>query len=151
VALGFKRDLFFKPLSISVVHNRLNDGGNIHMANLFVHNELNTTDPEKAKAFYGQLFSGWKLEETPMPTGAYTMIRLDKSNGGGIMKHPMPGQPSIWIPYIQVEDLAGDTAKAKALGGTVIRDVTEIPGMGSFSIILDPTGAAIGLWQAKTA
>jgi predicted enzyme related to lactoylglutathione lyase len=151
VALGFKRDLFFKPLSISVVHNRLNDGGNIHMANLFVHNELNTTDPEKAKAFYGQLFSGWKLEETPMPTGAYTMIRIDKSTGGGIMKHPMPGQPSIWIPYIQVEDLAGDTAKAKALGGTVIRDVTEIPGMGSFSIILDPTGAAIGLWQAKTA
>jgi predicted enzyme related to lactoylglutathione lyase len=64
------------------------------------------------------------------------------------MKHPMPGQPSIWIPYIQVEDLAGDTAKAKALGGTVIRDITEIPGRGWFSIILDPTGAAIGLWKA---
>jgi hypothetical protein len=67
------------------------------------------------------------------------------------MKHPMPGQPSIWVPYIEVEDLAAATAKAKSLGGTVIKDVTEIPGMGSFSIILDPTGAAIGLWKSKTA
>ena len=121
------------------------------MANTFVHNELNTTDPEKAKAFYGKLFSHWKLEDMPMPTGAYTMIKIDKSTGGGIMKHPMPGQPSIWIPYIQVEDLAADTAKAKSLGGTIIKDVTEVPGMGWFSIVLDPTGAAIGLWKTKTA
>ena len=121
------------------------------MANTFVHNELNTTDPEKAKAFYGQLFSGWKLEDMPMPIGTYTMIRIGNGTGGGIMQHPMPGQPSIWIPYISVEDLAASTAKAKALGGKVIKDVTEIPGMGSFSIVLDPTGAAIGLWKNKTA
>ena len=66
------------------------------------------------------------------------------------MQHPMPGQPSIWIPYVQVEDLAGDTAKAKSLGGTLIRDITEIPGRGWFSIILDPTGAPIGLWKAPS-
>ena len=120
------------------------------MTNAFVHIELNTTDPDKAKGFYGKLFS-WTLEDMPMPEGAYTMIKIDKSTGGGIMKHPMPGQPSIWIPYIAVDDLVGDTAKAKALGGTVIKDVTEIPGMGSFSIILDPTGAAIGLWKTKAA
>jgi uncharacterized protein len=121
------------------------------MANAFVHMELNTTDPDKAKAFYGQLFSGWKLEEMPMPGGNYTVIRIEKATGGGIMKHPMPGQPSIWIPYIDVEDLAAHTAKAKSLGGTVIKDVTEVPGMGWFSIILDPTGAAIGLWKTKMA
>jgi predicted enzyme related to lactoylglutathione lyase len=27
------------------------------------------------------------------------------------------------------------------------RDATEVTGMGSFSIIADPTGAALGLWQ----
>lgn len=121
------------------------------MANLFVHNELNTTNPEKAKAFYGQLFPDWKLEDTLMPTGAYTMIRIGNGTGGGIMQHPMPGQPSIWIPYVQVDDVVADTAKAKALGGTVVKDVTEIPGMGWFSIILDPTGAAVGLWKPKMA
>jgi predicted enzyme related to lactoylglutathione lyase len=120
------------------------------MANTFVHLELNTTDPEKAKAFYGQLFGDWKLEATPA-VADYTMIRVANGIGGGIMKHPMPGQPSIWVPYVEVQDLAADTAKAKALGGMVIKDVTEIPGMGWFSIILDPTGAAIGLWKTKMA
>jgi len=120
------------------------------MANAFVHMELNTTDPEKARAFYGKLFGSWKLEDTPAVPG-YTMIRVGTGPGGGIMKHPMPGQPSIWVPYIEVEDLAADTAKAKSLGGIVIKDVTEIPGMGWFSIVLDPTGAAIGLWKTKTA
>ncbi len=28
-----------------------------------------------------------------------------------------------------------------------MKDVTEVPGMGWFSIILDPTGAALGLWK----
>jgi hypothetical protein len=28
--------------------------------------------------------------------------------------------------------------------------VAEIKGAGSFSIISDPTGAMLGLWQAKT-
>ena len=120
------------------------------MANAFVHMELNTTDPEKAKAFYGKLFGGWKLEDTPAVDG-YTMIRVGAGPGGGIMKHPMPGQPSIWVPYIEVGDLAADTAKAKSLGGIVIKDITEVPGMGWFSIVLDPTGAAIGLWKTKTA
>jgi predicted enzyme related to lactoylglutathione lyase len=30
------------------------------------------------------------------------------------------------------------------------KDVTEVPGMGWFSVMIDPTGAAFGLWQAKT-
>ena len=43
------------------------------MANPFVHVELHTNDPAKAKAFYSKLF-GWKLEDVPMPGGsAYTM------------------------------------------------------------------------------
>jgi predicted enzyme related to lactoylglutathione lyase len=119
------------------------------MANNFVHIELNTTDPDKAKGFYGHLFPGWKLEDMPGSHGSYTMINIEKSTGGGIMKHPMEGQPSIWLPYILVEDLERDTAKAQALGGKLIKEITEVPGMGSFSIILDPTGAAIGLWKPK--
>jgi hypothetical protein len=31
-----------------------------------------------------------------------------------------------------------------------MQDVTEVMGMGSFSILVDPTGAALGLWQTKT-
>ena len=45
------------------------------------------------------------------------------------------------------DDLVAATKKSKSLGATVMKDVTEVPGMGWFSIIVDPTGAALGLWK----
>jgi predicted enzyme related to lactoylglutathione lyase len=39
--------------------------------------------------------------------------------------------------------------KAKTLGAKVMKDVTEVPDMGWFSIITDPTGAMLGLWESK--
>jgi predicted enzyme related to lactoylglutathione lyase len=41
--------------------------------------------------------------------------------------------------------------KAKSLGAVVMRDVTEVMGAGWLSIIVDPTGAAFGLWKSKAA
>lgn len=117
------------------------------MANPFVHVELNTTDPEKAKAFYSKLFA-WTMEDMPMGPGmTYTMIKPGEGTGGGLMKHPIPGAPSSWLAYVIVDDVKASTEKATSLGALVMKDVTEIPGMGSFSIITDPTGAALGLWQ----
>jgi uncharacterized protein len=74
---------------------------------------------------------------------------VGEGTGGGMMSHPMPGVPSAWLPYVQVADIAAATAKAKSLGATVIRDTTEVPDAGTFSIIQDPTGATLGLWQPK--
>ena len=65
------------------------------------------------------------------------------------MQHPMPGAPSAWVPYVNVDDVKAATAKAKSLGGTILKDVAEVPNAGSFSIIQDPTGAVLGLWQEK--
>ena len=117
------------------------------MANPFVHVELNTTDVSKAKSFYGALFN-WTLEDMAMPGGSYTMIKVGEGTGGGIMKHPVPGAPSAWLAYVLVDDVAASTKKAKSLGATVMKDVTEVMGMGFFSVLIDPTGAAIALWQA---
>ena len=116
------------------------------MANGFVHLELATTDTPKAKAFYTQLFN-WKLEDMPMPGMTYTMVHPGDGPGGGMMNQMMPGAPSAWMPYVSVDNVTDATAKARKLGANVVKDVTEIPGMGSFSIIIDPTGAALGLWQ----
>ena len=119
------------------------------MANPFVHVELNTTDLAKAKAFYSKLFD-WKLEDMPggeSPAGDYTLVKVGEGTGGGMMKHPMPGAPSAWLAYAHVDDVAAATATAKSLGATILREVTEVPKAGSFSIIIDPTGAALGLWQ----
>ena len=61
----------------------------------------------------------------------------------------VPGQPSFWLAYVGVDDIKASTAKAKSLGANLIKDVTEIPNVGWFSIFMDPTGAALALFQAK--
>lgn len=121
------------------------------MSNPFVHVELITPDVAKAKSFYSALFD-WKLEDMEMGPGfTYTMVRVGEGTGGGMMATPEPGVPTAWLPYVLVDDVSAATAKAVSLGARVWKDVTEVQGAGSFSVIGDPTGAAIGLWQPKRA
>lgn len=118
------------------------------MTNPFVHVELNTTDLNKAQSFYGKLFN-WETEETKVPEGKYTLIKVGEGTGGGMLAQKMPGAPSEWLPYVAVDDIQAATEKARKLGGQVMKDVTEIPDRGWFSIITDPTGAHLGLWKPK--
>jgi len=115
------------------------------MGNPFVHLELQTQDLVKAKKFYQGLFD-WRLEDLPM---GYTMVQVGEGTGGGMMKCPVPGAPSHWLPYILVDDVKASTKKAKGLGAKVVQDATEVPSHGWFSVIVDPAGAAVGLWQGK--
>jgi len=116
------------------------------MANPFVHVELQTQDLAKATTFYRSLFA-WKLED--IPTMNYTMISVGEGTGGGMMKNPVPGAPSQWLAYVLVDDVTASTKKARELGAKVLQEVTEVPNYGWFSVIADPTGAALGLWQRK--
>ncbi len=118
------------------------------MGNPFVHVELVTTDVAKAKTFYGKLFK-WKLEDVDMGDMIYTLIRVGDGTGGGLMKNPMPDRHSMWIAYVEVGNVKKATKKAKSLGAKVKKDVTEVKGAGSLSIITDPTGAMLGLWEPK--
>lgn len=118
------------------------------MPNPFVHVELETNDVARAKRFYGELFD-WRMEDVPMPWGVYTMIGVGEGTGGGLMQNPMPSAPSMWLAYVQVDDIGAATTKAASLGATVMKDVTEVAGRGWLSIIVDPTGAMLGLWQTK--
>ena len=118
------------------------------MANPFVHVELQSTDLKKARDFYSKLFD-WKLEDTQVPGfGTYTMIGVGEGTGGGMMAAQTPGVPSFWLSYVNVADVASATKKAKDLGAKVLVDSTPVSDMGKFSIITDPTGATLGLWQS---
>lgn len=116
------------------------------MGNPFVHVELMTGDVAKAKAFYSSLFD-WKLED--IPGFDYTLINVGEGTGGGMMKHPMPENPSAWMAYVLVDDVQATTRKARELGATIVVEVKEVPGMGWFSVFIDPTGAALAVWQAN--
>lgn len=118
-------------------------------SNPFVHVELESTDLPKAKAFYSKLFD-WELDDSKMED--YTLIGVGENEygvGGGMMKVPTPNMPSFWLAYVGVSDIEERTAKAKSLGATVMKDVTEVGDAGWLSIIQDPTGAVLGLWKAK--
>ena len=65
------------------------------------------------------------------------------------MKHPVPGAPSAWLAYVEVADIEAATQKAKSLGAKIMKDVTEVMGAGWLSILMDPTGAVLGLWKPK--
>ena len=118
------------------------------MGNPFVHVELMSTDIQKSKDFYTRLFK-WELEGVPMKEMTYTMVKVGEGTGGGMLKNPIPGAPSSWMAYVLVDDIKTGTAKARTLGAKVMKDVTEVQDMGWLSIITDPTGAMLGLWQAK--
>jgi hypothetical protein len=124
------------------------DHGEIRMANPFVHVELTTHDLPKAKEFYSALF-GWKLQDMPMVGGRnYTMINVGEGTGGGMMTAPDPSIPPHWLPYVAVDDLAASTQRAKDLGATMIMENIPVADYGRFTILKDPTGAVIAMWQA---
>jgi len=115
------------------------------MANPFVWVELHTADAEKAKKFYTDLF-GWKLEQ--MGDMPYTLILGEQGGVGGISAQPTQANPKAhWLTYVGVPNLDTATKKAKSLGATVKEENIPIPGAGRFSIIIDPTGAEVALWE----
>lgn len=121
------------------------------MPNPFVHIELHTQDLPRAKDFYTQLF-GWTLQDVPLPggDGSYTMIDVGGGTGGGMFGNPDPNVPPHWLAYVGVDDVRATTDKARGLGATICVDVMEVGTYGWMSVLTDPTGATLALWQNKT-
>jgi len=117
------------------------------MANPFVHLELNTTDLKKAQAFYGGMF-GWQFQDNDMgPMGIYSTFKPDKEPGGGM--YSAKEMPGGWLPYVGVDDIKAATAKAKSLGAEIKIDSQEIQNVGWMTIMTDPLGSRIALFQPK--
>jgi hypothetical protein len=118
------------------------------MTNPFVHLELNTPDTKKAKEFYSAMF-GWQFEDHDMgPIGIYSTFKPETGPGGGMMS--IPGNHG-WLAYVGVEDIDASTEKARSLGATVCLGPQEVPNVGRFSVITDPTGCVIAIFQPKMA
>lgn len=118
------------------------------MAHEFCWIEMTTDDPTAAKRFYGDLF-GWSYDEMEMAQGGtYSMFQPAAGGpGGGIMAKPQPELPTVWMPYVAVDDLEASVARVEELGGTVHMGPTPVPGHGHFAVIADPSGGVIGLWR----
>ena len=55
-----------------------------------------------------------------------------------------------WMGYVGVDDVDASAMKATTLGGVVVKEPGEIPGVGRFCVILDPQKAALYLFKPFT-
>jgi uncharacterized protein len=106
-------------------------------------------DVDQAAAFYGALF-GWELGADLGPeTGHYRMFAFKGEPVAGVMSAALTGAPPHWGVAINVDNLDVATAKVTELGGTVMMGPDAIAnGSGRLSLIADPTGAMVTLWEA---
>ena len=81
--------------------------------------------------------------------GTYTMIEVGNGTGGDMMVNQAPGTPPHWLSYVGVDDVRAATKKARDLGAKVAVDVMEVGEYGTMSVIVDPTGATLAMWQPK--
>jgi uncharacterized protein len=114
----------------------------------FCWEELMSTDPEAAAKFYAALF-GYDVESMDMgPMGTYRILKSGDRQRAGVMGVP-PGAPphSSWMTYVLVGDVDASTRNARELGAKTMVEPRDIPGIGRFSVIADPTGAPIALFK----
>jgi predicted enzyme related to lactoylglutathione lyase len=113
----------------------------------FCWNELMTRDPEKAGKFFKELI-GWEPTDSGMPGMPYTLFKMGENQVGGMMMMPpeIPAQvPPHWMAYIQVDDVDALVGKLGDLGGKLLHGPQDIPTVGRFVVIEDPTGAVVSL------
>ena len=123
------------------------------MDHTIVHFEIPANDLEKLKKFYSDLF-GWKIEKMPggMEYWGIQTVPVDEKGmavrpgvNGGMMKRQMPEQKPV--NYISVESVDEYSKKVVKLGGQIVVQKMEIPGIGWWALALDTEGNQIGLFQ----
>lgn len=122
-----------------------------HQPGAFCWVELATLDVAAAKQFYAALF-GWTFVDFPMgEAGEYTIFRINDRDVAAA--YPMmpdqraQGIPPNWMSYVSVTSADDVAAKVKTLGGTVLAPPMDVFDMGRMVVLMDPTGAALSVWQ----
>jgi predicted enzyme related to lactoylglutathione lyase len=121
-------------------------GKGSHSASSIVWFEIPADNVERARKFYGALFS-WKIEKLPGMTDYW---HIDTGGGddtpdGGLMARKHPQQPIT--SYINVESVTQFAAKVEKLGGKVCAPKTAVPQMGYFAVCQDTENNTFALWE----
>lgn len=109
--------------------------------------DLYTSDPDRAAAFYAEIF-GWAASEPDAEYGGYVTFTKNGAPIAGMMRNDgSTGDPDSWTTYLSVPDVKATTEAATAAGGQVHMEPMQVGSQGSMAILADPGGAAFGLWQ----
>jgi predicted enzyme related to lactoylglutathione lyase len=113
------------------------------MGSPIVHFEIIGSDAAQLKEFYTELFD-WSIGDLAPDMGNYGLIDGESSGLPGGIGQSDDGKPRSTV-YAQVPDLRAALDHAVALGGKVVMEPTEIPGIVALAMFSDPQGNIVGL------
>jgi hypothetical protein len=112
----------------------------------FVWHDLNTKDLEASKRFYGEVFN-WRFGSSD--NGPYVHITAgDEMIGGMRQMDAHEPQPTSWLGYVAVDDVAASVSKITSANGKVYMPTTTMANVGTFAVTADPTGAVFAPWKS---
>jgi predicted enzyme related to lactoylglutathione lyase len=106
-----------------------------------------TTDKDAVIPFYRDLF-GWSYQSVDMgpELGSYQIIYSGEHQIGGFVDlKSSAGFSSHWMGYVSVADVDDAEIAAIQAGGSQRVEPIDLPGVGRFAVVADPSGAAISL------
>ncbi|MBY6038017.1 VOC family protein [Fictibacillus nanhaiensis] len=112
--------------------------------NRVVHFELQVADPDKAAAFYKDVF-GWQVSKWDGPE-EYFLVRTGEGEAGidgGIMRSP--DGVSRTTNTIKVDSVDDFLNKVTDSGGIVVVPKMAIPGVGYLAYCKDPVDGLFGI------
>ncbi|GAA1630824.1 MULTISPECIES: VOC family protein [Brevibacterium] len=110
-------------------------------------------DFDAMKNFYSEVF-GWEIVDQGPDFGHYHQAYKDGAPVGGFMRamtmdgNPDPTMPTAWSTYLYTSDIDGTFAKATKDGAAPVVGPMAVGPLGSMAVVVDPTGAPIGMWQS---
>ncbi len=109
----------------------------------FAWHDLQTTDVEGAKRFYGELL-GWEFEQMEGSPNEYPLISSGGEQHGGMiaLESSHSGSPR-WLGHVRVPDADEALLRAEAAGGTGTGEPGEMEGIGRWAGIADPRGGTV--------
>jgi predicted enzyme related to lactoylglutathione lyase len=118
-----------------------------------------TTDRTGAARLVRDLF-GWDFLDVPLDDERWLRIALCEGEPVGSI-HMLADQPPAavlgprWDAYVLVADLDRAIEAARRTGGSLLLPPAPVSGdegvvLGTSAIVRDPTGVAVGLWEAGT-
>jgi uncharacterized protein len=118
----------------------------------FCWTEIATTDLEACRAFYTKVF-GWNFHESENSEIDMKYLEFGGGDGhrfGGMyeLKPEMSGgtiSPPHFMNYIAVDDVDEAASKAFELNGKIVVPPMDIPQVGRFCVVEDPTGAKFSM------
>ena len=117
-----------------------------HTTGSFCFAELHTQDFDAAQRFYGTVL-GWTVADAAAAGEATP--RLFQRDGQTVAGVRRASGPSRWVPFIAVDSVDRVTTRAHELRASIVSAPADVDGVARTSIINDPAGGVVGLWEAR--